>query len=269
MTVGSDHLFDLIRELQARIVLDRPLVFLDVETTGLNPDTDQIVELGAIKVRPAPDSTTTFLGRFKPTIPISPDATAVHGIADADVAHERPFAESADKLAASLADADVAGYNLRRFDVRILQAEFDRAGLAWTPGRVVDVFAIWQRKEPRDLAGALARFAPDFEGEGPDHSAVGDVLATVATFLGQVRTFWPDPAERPSVQDFHDAGRDPAWVDADGKIITRNGVPTMNVGKHVGTPIRDLPANYVDWLIRSNFPADVKSLITSIRRGRT
>lgn len=118
---------DILREIFHRVKLERPIVILDVETTGLSVDADRIVELGAVKIRPDLQI-TAYLGRFNPGIPISPDATAVHGITDADVADLNPFAASADMLKASLTDVDLAGYNIRRFDVPILQAEFARTG---------------------------------------------------------------------------------------------------------------------------------------------
>lgn len=272
MKTGDDLPLDAIQYLFNRITLERPLVILDVETTGLNPDTDRIVELGAVKLK-TDRTVTAYNARFNPGIPINPDATAVHGITDADVATERPFSEAARMLHASLSDVDLAGYNIRRFDTRILQAEFSRAGLTWVPGLVVDLYAIWCQRERRDLAGAIKRFAPAFVGAAGGHSAVGDVLGVAAALEGALGEFWPDSGRvdgfgRPTVKELGEAGRDPDWLDADGKVIQRNGVPTMNIGKHVGVAVADLPWNYVDWLIRSDFPQDVKDLILSIRKKK-
>ena len=265
---------DLIHSLESRIALDRPLVILDLETTGLNVDTDRIVELGAVKIRPRPGDTTAFCRRFNPGIPISPDATAIHGITDADVANEKPFRDLAPVLFESLTDVDLAGYNLKRFDVKILAAEFLRAGLPWKPGRLVDAYGIWGQKERRDLAGAVQRFAPAFAGEAGGHTAVGDVLAVAAVLAGQVDHFWvtAQGAEHPNVflKDLVDAGTDPDEIDGgDGKIAWKNGKPVITVGKHAGTPVKDLPSNYVEWLVfRSEFPNSVKTLVTDIRRGK-
>lgn len=265
---------DLIHELMNRITLDRPLVILDLETTGLNVETDRIVELGAVKIRPYPGETTAFRSRFNPGIPISPDATAVHGITDADVKDEPAFRTKAQVLGASLDDVDLAGYNLKRFDVKILAAEFARAGVKWTPGRMVDCYGIWTQKERRDLAGAVKRFAPDFDGQAGGHNTVGDVLGVAAVLAGQVGAYWPDAGRvdgfgRPTIQDLVNAGQDPDAIDEDGKIGWRNGVPTILVGKHAGTPVAKLPASYVEWLVfRSEFPTETKTLVTDIRRGK-
>ena len=67
--------------------LDRPLVFFDLETTGLDLKNDRIIELAFIKWTPTGDILERER-RFNPGMPIPPEATAVHGITDADVADE-------------------------------------------------------------------------------------------------------------------------------------------------------------------------------------
>lgn len=265
---------DLIQALTGRIALSRPLVLIDLESTGLNTDVDRIVEFGAVKIRPAGGDTTAFLRRFNPGIPISPDATAVHGITDADVANEKPFRDMAKVLFDALTDVDLAGYNLKRFDVKILQAEFLRAGLTWTPGRLIDCYGIWGQKERRDLAGAVRRFAPSFDGEAGGHTAVGDILGVAAVLTGQIDMFWPTAAGAATkvltVDELQAAGTDPDEIDGgDGKIAWRNGRPAITVGKYAGTAVADLPSGYVEWLtFRSEFPDSVKRLVTDIRRGK-
>lgn len=263
---------DLIHALVSRLSLDRPLVILDLETTGLNVDKDRIVEMGAVKFHPTGYRTTAFCRRFNPGIPIQPDATAKHGITDADVADAPSFKSLAPMLAESLKDVDLVGYNLKRFDVPLLIKEFDRAGITWKPGRLVDSYAIWSQRERRDLAGAITRFAPDFAAEAGGHSAVGDVLGVTAVLLGQLASLWPAAFEFHTftVQELEQAGTDPDDIEGgEGKIGWRNGVPTWLVGDHAGTPVKDLSRNYVEgWLIpKSNFPESVKKLVADIRAG--
>lgn len=273
---------DPIHEVLARLDLTRPLVFLDLETTGLDVEIDQIVELGAVKVRPfgdpdpgQPGAVSTFHAVLKPTIPIKADATAVHGITDADVADAKPFRDVAAMLRASLTGVDVAAYNGRTFDVPMLIAEFRRAGLPWAfDGWIVDPYAIWKLKERRDLDGAVARFAPGYVGAVGSHRAVDDCLKLTAALAGQIRDFWPDAGRAdglgtPTVQALAEAGIDPAWIDAGGKIRwDAAGMPVFAVGKHAGKMVRDLPADYVAWLQQSDFPADVKDLVAAIRKGK-
>lgn len=268
MKAGDELTMAPILALAARLHLERPLVFLDLETTGLNTDEDRIWELGAIKLRPTLE-TTGFYSRFNPGIPVSEDAKAKTGIRDEDLAGERPFASLARMLHESLTGVDLAAYNGRKFDAKVLIAEFGRAGLTWTPGLIVDPFAIWQRKEPRDLKNAIRRFFPDAADDGGNHEAAGDALGVVRVLAGQIAAFWPDAPgaaiRRFTVKELADAGRDPDWIDEEGKIALRNGVPTFTVGKHAGTPILDLPSGYVAWVLKNDFPADTKRLIADMR----
>lgn len=262
---------DIVRELAGRLNLTRPLAFLDLETTGLNTEQDRIIELAAVKLKPMGGETTAFYSRFNPGIPINPDATAKHGITDADVALEPPFRRQARGLAASLTDVDLVAFNGRRFDSRVLVAEFARAGVKWEPGLIVDPWAIWQRKEPRDLAGAIKRFAPDFQDDAGGHQAIGDTLGMIAALIGELNTFWPDaPGVDPrvfTVQELSDAGRDPNWIDPDGKIAWINGIPCFTFGAQVGVPVTDAPARYVDWMLKADFPAATKAIVRDLRNG--
>ena len=108
--------------------LERPIVFIDVETTGLNTSYDRIIELTVLKIF-AEGTEEQKSVRFNPEIPIPPAATKVHGITDEDVAHESPFRRYAKSLIAYLDGCDLAGFGIIRFDIPILVAEFKRTGL--------------------------------------------------------------------------------------------------------------------------------------------
>ena len=112
-------------ELAGRLALQRPLVFIDLETTGTSAQTDRIVEIAVLKVSPAgPADLVTRL--VNPVMPIPPEATNVHGITDEDVSAQPEFRRIARGLAAYLEGCDLAGFNVARFDLRILQEEFRR-----------------------------------------------------------------------------------------------------------------------------------------------
>ena len=159
--------------------LERPLAFFDIETTGLSTSRDRIVELALIKVHPSGD-VLERVRRFNPGIPIPPEATAVHGITDADVADEEPFQRRARALAGLLEDADLAGFNIRRFDVPMLLAEFRRAEVPFDVHgrRMIDMQTIFHREERRDLSAA-ARFYLGREHEEA-HTALGDIRTSAA-----------------------------------------------------------------------------------------
>ena len=168
--------------------LDRPHVFLDLETTGLSVSQDRIIELAIIKVMPQGD-VLERVRRFNPGMPIPAAATAVHGITDEDVREESMFAQRARSLADLLDDCDLAGFNVRRFDLPLLVAEFRRAGLPFDleGRRVIDVQAIFHREERRDLSAA-ARFY--LGREHPEaHSALGDIRTSAAVLYAQLARY--------------------------------------------------------------------------------
>lgn len=170
------------------IALDRPLVFMDLETTGLNIQTDRIVEVAIIRVSPGGDVLERER-RFNPGIPIPPEATAVHGIRDEDVANEPAFRQAATSLADLLEPCDLAGFNIRSFDLPLLQAEFKRAGVAFDPKsrRVIDMKAIFHREEPRDLSAAARFYLAQEHSEA--HSAMGDTRVAADVLWAQLERY--------------------------------------------------------------------------------
>ena len=167
------------------IPLERPLAFLDLETTGLRIGSDRIIEMAVIQLSPNGD-VTERVRRFNPEIPISPEASRVHGITDEDVANELPFTSRARSLLEILEPCDLAGFNVRRFDLPMLLSEFHRAGLAldMQDRKILDVQVIYHREEPRTL-GAAVRHYLDRELEDA-HSALADIRATAAVLTAQL-----------------------------------------------------------------------------------
>ncbi|HSV92856.1 MAG TPA: 3'-5' exonuclease, partial [Desulfobacterales bacterium] len=157
------------------IRLDRPLAWLDAETTGPRPHVDRIVELAVGIQQPGSADIAWKVRRVNPCLPIPAGATEVHGITDADVADCPTFASLSRSLFAALDPCDLAGFGIRRFDVPLLVAEFHRCGMAFdVRGRyLVDLLSIFHHEEPRDLAGAV-RFYLGRE-LGRAHSAQADV----------------------------------------------------------------------------------------------
>jgi DNA polymerase-3 subunit epsilon len=138
------------------LVLEKPLAIVDLETTGTDPQSDRIVEIGILKVRPDGRRSRRIL-RLNPGVPIPPSATEVHGITDEDVADGPRFADVAADLLAFLEGCDLCGFNLKRFDLRMLHAEFIRVGkpLSLQGRAVVDALEIFFAYEKRDLTAAV------------------------------------------------------------------------------------------------------------------
>ena len=139
--------------------LTRPLAVFDIESTGVVPQRDRIVEIAVMKIMPDGSSRTT-VRRLNPGMPIPPGATAIHGITDADVADCPLFADIAEKLLSYLADCDLAGYNISGFDVPLLENEFKRAGLEFDTSsrKIVDIYNIFCKLYPRTLTAAYKFF---------------------------------------------------------------------------------------------------------------
>lgn len=247
--------------------LSRPLVCLDIESTGPRPDTDRIVELALVVLRPD-GSRTRHRWLVNPGCPIPADATAVHGITDEHVAAAPSFDMIAYEVAEALTDVDLTGYNLRAFDLPLLRAELDRSGFAWPcdGARVVDSFVIFRERERHTLSTAVRRYCGrDLVGA---HGAVADAEAALDVLLAQLGTY-PDLAAMDLVAlDIESGGQRPDWATPCGKVRWGDdGEAVIAFGKHNGRRLADVERGFLAWVMRSEFPADVKGLVARAMRG--
>jgi DNA polymerase-3 subunit epsilon len=138
-----------------KLKLQRPIVFFDLETTGTNIMSDRIVEISIVKLMPNGEENVKTR-RINPGMPIPPEATAIHHITNEDVANEPTFDRIAKSLAEYFEGCDIAGFNSNRFDIPLLDQEFQRAGVDFdlTKPRFIDVQTIFHKKEPRNLIAA-------------------------------------------------------------------------------------------------------------------
>ena len=165
--------------------LEKPIVFFDLETTGLQVAKDRIVEISILKILPNGNKESkTWL--VNPTIPIPAETTAIHGISDDKVANEPTFKELAPEIATLIKNCDLAGYNSNRFDIPLLAEEFLRAEVEFSmDGRkAVDVQNIFHKLEQRTLVAAY-KFYCDKDLTNA-HSAEADTTATYEVLLAQL-----------------------------------------------------------------------------------
>lgn len=249
--------------------LDRPLVLFDLETTGLNVEEARIVELGFLRFHPPEDDrdAAEIVRRVNPGIPIPPEATAVHGITDADVADAPGFASIAPELIEFCDGCDLGGFNALRYDVPVLMHECDRAGRAFPieGRRFVDPKIIFFQREPRDLAAAL-RFYCGLDHEGA-HGAAADVEATRKVLLGQIARYEDLPA---TVEELHAlCMQDRAdFVDFEGKLrFDADGDVVFGFGKYQGQKLRCADPGYLRWMLNQNFSGEVTSVVSRVLRG--
>ncbi len=267
----EEALLATLRAIAARLPLERPLVVFDIEATGPLPEHDRIIELSLGRVRP--DGRATFHEwLINPGVPIPAESSAVHHILDADVANAPRFEAVAADIAATFDGCDVAGFNLKRYDIRILAAEFARCGLASPLSdttRVIDAYRIFVQNEPRDLAAAVAFYCPDSGGFNA-HRAGADVEATARVLLAQLARYPGLPGDVAGLHAYCDP-RDPSWIDEQGKIVWRDGEARIGFGKHAGRALRELSRNepgLLQWILARDFPADVKQIVADALDGR-
>lgn len=253
--------------------LERPLIFFDTETTGTDPSSDRIVEISLVRVMPAPtgvEAPRTW--RIDPGVRIPIEATEIHGITNDDVDGLASFRDIADELLQLFAGADLAGFNLGRFDIRVLQAELVRIGksLDLSQTRVIDAQVIFHQKEPRNLGAAL-RFYCDRELEGA-HGAEADTIATLEVFAGQLERYSDldlDVGALHAVSNAISTG----YVDLSRRFAWRDNEPVFNFGKHRGKSLRwaasdPVERGYLRSLLNSNVDEDAKLIVREALEGR-
>ena len=256
-----------------KLHLTRPLVFFDLETTGLNIGSDRIVELSYYKVFPNGCSEgKTF--RVKPTqmmlgqeiqMHISEEASAVHGIYDEDVKDCPTFKDIAQEIVQVLSDADFAGYNSNHFDLPLLAEEMMRAGvdIDLKKKKMVDVFTIFQRQEPRNLVAAYKFYC------GKDltnaHSADADTMATYEVLMAQLDKY-DIPTDVDGLAEF--TAGNVRFADFAGRIAyDAEGVEVFNFGKYKGQRVADVfrrDVGYYGWIQQGDFPQYTKNVFTRI-----
>ncbi len=198
--------------MEISIKLDRPLAVIDLETTGLRPESDRIVELAILKIYPD-GKEIQYAKRINPGIAIPPEASAVHGIRNEDVKNEPAFRVIAKQVARILDGCDLAGFNISGYDLRLLQREFERAGVEFSvEGRaVVDDKQIFDAREPRNLEAAC-RFYLAEEHENA-HSALADARMTWRLINAQLSRYDDLPRAPSGLNSLFNRN-----VDSDGKF---------------------------------------------------
>ena len=247
--------------------MSKIMIAFDVETTGKNPDTDQIIEISMCLYDGGQEE--PYYQLIKPDVPIAKGAQAVHGISIDEVAEMPTFKDVADDIEAFLARAEVfVGYNVR-FDIRCVEQEFERLGRTIDLGSklVVDPFRIWQSLEPRKLTDAYRRFVG---GELEDaHSAEADVQAAVEVLRGMRRTFNLEETSWEELAKMTNPDKE-LWIGPSHQFVWSAGEVVFGFGKYNGRPILEVAARdagYLGWIQRADFPPHVKSLCKGAASG--
>jgi len=250
--------------------LERPIAFIDVETTGLKPFSDRIVELSILKVHP--DGSEEYKShRVNPGMLIPAEATAIHGITDADVAKESAFRQYAKSVCDFLEGCDIAGFNVIKFDLPFLEAEFARANIDFSrKGRfLVDSQIIYHQREPRDLQAAYRKYCGK-EMENA-HRAEEDAKATAEILDGQLEMHQDLPRDVLGLCTLCYRVQE-NYIDTDGKFIWVDGKAVCNFGKkHMGRKLQDIAMEdptYLIWIAGADFSSQVKEIAAKALQGQ-
>ena len=246
--------------------LERPLAVFDLETTGVRIGRDRIVQIAVVRLMP--DGTREkWQSLVNPEMPIPPEATAVHGISNADVADAPVLAELSGELLRELNGCDLCGFNVLRFDLPFLSEELYRVGATWDSStlRVIDALRIYHHFERRDLTAA-ARFYLDREHTGA-HDALADVEMPADVLLAQLERYTELPRTASALGEFcGDRKRAP---DAAGKLLFDDqGAVCLAFGKYKGWTIENIGRNdpgYMQWLMtKAELPGSTLAVMKNV-----
>lgn len=275
------------------LALTRPLIVFDVESTGVDPLKDRIIELG-FQLWDADGLKKEYRTLINPGIPIPPEATKAHHITDEmvqgcrdcmlydssiegrdrhprqieGISHEfKPwpyFQQLASNLVIGFTNCDFAGKNVR-FDLRIFAAEMARAKVEWSRGdaRIVDAERLEQIAVPRGLSHLYEKYTGTKHDSA--HSALGDARASTTIIVHQLQAH---PQLSRDLDTLHTA----QWgdmLDLDGKFVFINGVACVGRwGKHANKPMHTVPIDYYDFILGGDFSAEVKALARNAKLGK-
>jgi DNA polymerase-3 subunit epsilon len=258
----------------SKMKLTRPLIVFDLETTGLDPAEDRIIQFSIIKQFPgtaeAPQRVTRFVN---PCREIPEEAIKIHGITNEQIKDAKPFKEMAEGIAKFIKNCDVVGYNSNRFDVPFLLYEFERAGIfdALDSVEFIDVFNLYCKFNPRTLSQAYA----DYCGKHLDgHKADADALATWEVLQAIIsehgEEITAENIQGPTVNALAQMSKRSKNIDILGVIVENDkGEAVFNLGKHKGKPIKS-QRTYCNWLLtKGNFAENTKRIVKEILNTKT
>ena len=245
--------------------LKRPIIFFDLETTGVDTSKDRIVEISLVKVMPDGEEIIKTR-RLNPQMHIPAEATAIHGITDEDVKDCPTFAQVAKSLEQFIQGCDFGGFNSNRFDLPMLVEEFLRVGINvdFKKRKFIDVQNIFHKMEQRTLVAAYKFYCNKDLTEA--YSAEADTLATYEVLKAQLDRYPTLENDVNALAEFSARGE---TVDYAGRIVyDSKGNEVFGFGKYKGRLVSEVFAtdpSYYTWMMNGDFPLYTKKVITEIR----
>ncbi len=250
--------------------LSHALVVLDLETTGVWVERDKIVEIAMVKSFPEGPA-ETYLKKVNPGVPIPPVISQLIGITDADVKDAPAFKDIAKEVLAFIGDSDLAGFNIEKFDLPLLERELREVNIPfnWRTHKVYDAQRVYHLNEKRDLYAAY-KFYCDKNLDNA-HSALADAQATLEILDAQVVKYGKGDGDLGhlsryryrSTEEFYDKERKFRWWN--GKLYMMFG---KYANKYTLQEIVQKDRGYLEWILSAQFSEEVKELVESALNGR-
>ena len=253
--------------------LDRPVVFLDIESTGTDGQRDRIIELSLLRVSPDPVAIETpRTWRIDPKQRIPLEASEIHGIFNEDLEGCPTFADLAEEIAGLLRGVDLAGFAISRLDLRLLKAEFARTTVKidLTTARLVDAQVIFHTREPRNLAAAVEFYCGETLENA--HGAEADTIASLKVFAGQLERYGDLSTGVPALDELN-SSMNAAFVDETRRFMWKDGEPAFNFGKLKGKPLRWAAGDpehrgYMRRLLQGTLEGDAYNIVVDALNGK-
>ena len=248
-----------------KLNLKRPIIFFDLETTGVDSAKDRIVEISMIKIMPDGEEIVKTR-RINPEMHIPEEASAIHGITDDDVKDCPTFAQVAKSMAQFIQGCDFGGFNSNRFDLPLLVEEFLRVGVDvdFKRRKFVDVQNIFHKKEQRTLVAAYKFYCDKDLNDA--HSAEADTRATYEVLKAQLDRYDDLANDIDALAEYSSRGE---TADYAGRILyNEKGEEIFGFGKYKGRSVAeifDIEPSYYAWMMNGDFPLNTKKVITEIR----
>lgn len=250
--------------------IKKPLVVFDLETTGTWIEKDRIIEIAIVRCLPNGER-VEYEQLVNPGMPIPREAAEITGITDEHVKDSPRFKDIAQKVLELLDGADIAGFNVERFDLPLLAREFAEIGLkfTWQERTIYDAQKVYHLNEKRDLTAAYAFYChKDLEGA---HSALADTRATLEVLEAQVEKYGKDRSDIEALGSF-DYKKHGDYYDAGRRFRWWNGELYMMFGKYAGKmTLKEVVKNdprYLEWILSADFSEDIKDLVAAALEGK-
>lgn len=253
--------------------LQRPVVFLDLEATGVDHQRDRIIEISLLRIQSDPVSIEApRTWRVDPQQRIPAEASEIHGIVNEDLAGCPTFAQIAGQVAELLAGADLAGFSITRLDLKLLKAEFARAKveLDLTGSRLIDSQVIFHTREPRNLSAAVQFYCNEDHVDA--HGAEADTIASLRVFAGQLSRYGDLGLEVEALDELSNS-INANFVDGARRFVWKDGEPAFNFGKLKGKPLRWAAGDpehrgYLRRLLQGALEEEATELVTEALSGK-